>query len=182
MQPLRRKRVYWPIIFPLGIVLLGIAYLPFAWRELRADIAAMPSKPLFANVQDLPKLTIGQWDTAVAQLTKAISIQPRHPDHLTMLGRLYLVRGAGLPPGVEQNKFLGTAEVYLRGALRDRPFHKETLSLLDDVASLQPQAAQVTTSTSTSAAKSSVPAKTSVAPEPVSSPSASQPSRPVPKP
>lgn len=141
MPPLQRQRVYWPIIFPLGILLLGIAYVPFAWRELRADIAAMPTKPFLANVQDLPKMTMGQWEVAVAQLTKALAIQPRHPDHLTLLGRLYLLRGAGLLPGAEQSKFLGAAEVYLRGALRDRPFHKETLSLLEAVAVLQKQAA-----------------------------------------
>lgn len=128
----RKKRVYWPIIFPLGIVLLGIYHVPFAWRELRADIVAMPTKPLFADVQALPKMTIGQWEAAVAQLNRSVAIQPRHPDHLTMLGRLYLVRASGLPPGDDRQKYGLVAQSFLRAALKDRPFHKETLALIKE--------------------------------------------------
>ncbi len=116
----------------MGIVLLGIYHVPFAWRELRGDIVAMPTKPLFANVQALPKMTIAEWDKAVAQLTKSVSIQPRQPDHLTMLGRLYLVRASGLPQGNDQTKYLIVSKSYLRAALKDRPFHMETLALLKE--------------------------------------------------
>lgn len=131
------KRVYWSIIFPLGIVLLGIAYVPFAWREMRADVAAMPTKPLFANVQaTLPKMTIAEWDVAVAQLTRAITVQPRHPDNLTMLGRLYIVRSYGAPTQPERRLYAAKAQTLLRAALRDRPFHPETQVLLKNALDL----------------------------------------------
>jgi len=131
------KRVYWPIIFPLAITLIGIAYVPFAWREMRADVAAMPTKPLFANVQaTLPKMTIAEWDVAVAQLTRAVAFQPHHPDNLTMLGRLYVVRSYGAPTQIERHQHAVRAQSLLRAALHDRPFHPETLALLKDAADL----------------------------------------------
>jgi hypothetical protein len=129
----RRKRIYWPIIFPLGIVLLGIYHVPFAWREMRADVVAMPTKPLFSDVRSLPKLSIAQWETAVRQLTRSLAIQPRHPDHLTMLGRLYLVRATGADVSAEsRTKYLNNALVYLRAALKDRPFHLESHALIKE--------------------------------------------------
>ncbi len=114
------------------MVLLGIYHVPFAWREMRADIVAMPTKPLLGDVKSLPKMTVGQWETAVRQLTRSVAIQPRHPDHLTMLGRLYLVRASGFPPGKDRQKYLLVSQSYLRSALKDRPFHMETLALIKE--------------------------------------------------